>query len=112
MSATTRDQLLALTPRIDLAAGFLNAPAARRRTLLGEAASAAATQLLAAEVAPQELGFTVDALILLLEPPADGPAPARLQAAFEETAALVAHPRVAQRLYAMLVATPPELPAP
>ena len=145
MSTTTSDQLRALTPRIYLAAGFVNAEGAPRRILLGEAASAAATQLLAAALSPQELGFTVDALILLLEPLADGSAPARLQAALEETVSLVArtigqannaglwewlnacadrvgsdddlaaflaHLKVVQRLYAMLVATQPEPPAP
>ena len=90
MSITTREDLLAMTPEVYLAQGYLTADGTPRPILTGQAASAAATQLLAAEVSPQELGFTVDAIRLLLEPQQDDPIRERVRAALEETVSLVA----------------------
>jgi len=90
MSTTTREELLRLTPEVYLADGYLAPDGTLRRTLTGEAASAAATQLLAAELSPQELGLTVEAIRELLAVHGE-PTPAeRLQATLEEVVALVA----------------------
>ena len=90
MSTTTREDLLRLTPEVYLADGYLAADGTLRRTLTGEAASAAATQLLAAALSPQEFGLTVEAIRQLLPLHDEPTPPERLQATLEEAAALVA----------------------
>ncbi len=71
-----REQLLALTPDRYLAEGWLDGSGAPRPELTSDYATAAATQLLAGGLAPQELGFTVAALDQVL-PLNDAGAPAR-----------------------------------
>ena len=90
MSTTTRDDLLRQTPEVYLADGYLAPDGMLRPTLTGEAASAAATQLLAAELSPQEFGLTVAFIDQLLPVHAEPMPPERLHATLEETAALVA----------------------
>ena len=75
MAAHTRAELLALTPDQYLAQGYLGPDGKPRPILLTGAVTAAATQLLQAELAPQEFGFTLAALREVLplhktEPPA------------------------------------------
>ena len=79
----SRTELLALTPARYLKDGFFDGKGKPKPGLQGIYATAAATQLLAAELAPQELGFTCEALkqTLALQ---SGPAPQRIRAALEE----------------------------
>jgi hypothetical protein len=86
---TTRAELLARTPDQYLADGFLDADGQARRALLSGDATAAATQLAAAEASPQELAFTYEAIRALL-PLHAGDARARLDAALAEALATVA----------------------
>jgi hypothetical protein len=90
MRQYSRDELLALTPEHYLADGFLDAAGALRRELIGDAATAAATQLVAAGLSPQELAFTYEALRILLPRHAEGDARARIEAALGEALATVA----------------------
>jgi DNA-binding transcriptional MerR regulator len=90
MSTTTREDLLRLTPDVYLADGYLAADGTPQRALIGEAASAAATQLRAAELAPQELGFTLEAIRQLLPLHDEPTVSERLHATLEEAAELVA----------------------
>ena len=62
-----RAELLAFTPERYLADGFCDSDGLPRATLTGEAASAAATQLVQAELSSQELAFTYEALGIMLE---------------------------------------------
>ena len=57
---------LVLTPEQYLAEGFCDGDGRARAILLGAAARSAATQLMAAELAPQELAFTYEAFRILL----------------------------------------------
>ena len=61
-----RAQLLALTPARYLAEGWLDGGRAPLPALTGDYATAAATQLLAGGLAPQELAATVTALEMVL----------------------------------------------
>ena len=90
MREYTREELMGLTAERYLAEGFLDAAGEVRPELLGDYATAAATQLLAAELSPQELAFTVEAIRLLL-PQHEDEAPAdRLHASLEEALLTVA----------------------
>ncbi len=89
MSGHTRSELLALVPDVYLADGYLNSGKPRPE-LTGDWAAAACTQLMAAELSPQELGFTLDAIHLLL-PEHQEPDPGdRLYAVVKEAIEVVA----------------------
>ena len=66
MSATARAALRARTPDIYLRDGFCGAGGKIRAELLDAEAVAASTQLSAAELSPQEMAFTLEALRALL----------------------------------------------
>ena len=66
MRAYTRERLMELTPALYLSQGFRDGDGRQRPGLVGEFATAAANQLLSAELAPQELAFTAQALSMLL----------------------------------------------
>jgi hypothetical protein len=86
----TRDELLKLTPAVYLADGYLGTDNGKlRREFLGDFATAAATQLLAAGLSPQELAFTVEGIRQIL-PMHEGPPPDRLRATVEEALLVVA----------------------
>ncbi len=86
----TRAELLALTPERYLAGGYHDAAGQIRRELRGEYATAAATQLLTAQVSAHEFSLTIEAILQVLplhdEPAADQ----RLAAALEEALLVVA----------------------
>ena len=63
----TRAELLALLPERYLAEGYCDGTGLPRPELRTEWATAAATQLLADEVAPQELAFTLEAFRFSLD---------------------------------------------
>jgi len=67
MKEYTRAELLALTPAKYLANGLLGPDGKPRRELRGEYATAASTQFKEAELAPQELAFTYEALRQLVQ---------------------------------------------
>lgn len=71
---TTREDMLEQTPDRYLADGFLDGSGQVRPELLGEYAMAAAVQLLEAELSPQELAFTLEAMKYTL-PMAEGEPP-------------------------------------
>lgn len=83
LRALSRAELLALTPERYLADGFGDADA-----LAGEYATAAATQLLDGDVAPQELAFTAAALDETMDLH-DGDAPDQAEAAVDEALEVV-----------------------
>ena len=83
MREYSRDKLLALTPARYLSGGFVDRTGKPRPELQTGYATAAATQLLAAELSPQELAFTYEALRQSLAVQ-DGAAPKRIRAAVEE----------------------------
>jgi hypothetical protein len=90
VSGYTRDELLALTPDRYLAEGYVEKITRRRPELTGAWATAACNQLMAAECSPQEVGFTIDAIRLLL-PEHDEPDPGeRLHATVQEAIEVVA----------------------
>lgn len=89
MRAFNRQQWIELTPEIYLADGYLDEAGAPRADLLGDFATAAANQLLVAEVAPQELALTYEGIRQLL-PMYEGEAGSRLADAYEETLLVVA----------------------
>lgn len=66
MQDFTRAELLRRTPAVYLAEGWSDASGQTRPELRGTDATTAAAQLVAAEVPPQELGFTIAAINLLL----------------------------------------------
>lgn len=78
-----RKTLLALTPEKYLSGGFRDEHGKPRAELRSLFATAASTQLERAEVSPDELGATFDALKMVL-PLHEGPAPARAARACEE----------------------------
>jgi len=84
MRAYGKDELLALTPARYLAGGYTDADGRPRPELLTSYATAAATQLLRAELAPQEFAFTFEALRQLLPMNADGAPRQRVEAALAE----------------------------
>jgi hypothetical protein len=85
----TREELLQLTPEIYLAAGYVDAAGALRPEFLTDFATAAANQLVLAELSPQELALTYEGIRQIL-PQHDGDPAARLHAATEEALAVVA----------------------
>ncbi len=85
----SRDELLALTPDIYLADGYLDAAGKPRPELRTAWATAAATQLADDQVAVQELAFTYEALRTLL-PQTRGIASARAETAMGDAFAVVA----------------------
>ncbi len=85
----SREELLLLQPEIYLAEGFCDAAGRPRRELRTLWASAAATQLAARGVAPQELAFTYEALRILL-PETSGAPPARAETALDDALAATA----------------------
>jgi hypothetical protein len=89
MRAYTRDELLQLTPAVYLAEGYVDAEGAVRPELQSSYATAAATQLLAAELSPQELALTVEGVLQIL-PLTEGSAEDRLHAALQESLLIVA----------------------
>jgi hypothetical protein len=66
MREMTREEMLALTPDHYLASGFLDPSGAPRQDLLTDDAVAAATQLHAAEVSPQEFAYLLETLRQIL----------------------------------------------
>ena len=90
MQEHTRDDLVALGPDRYLADGFRDASGAPRPELRGLYATAACTRLLDAELAPQELGFTLEALRLLLPQHEERDPAVRLLAAMREALETVA----------------------
>ncbi|HEX5328066.1 MAG TPA: hypothetical protein VFW75_15475 [Acetobacteraceae bacterium] len=88
MREMSREELLALTPDRYLSMGFLDRSGQPRPELLTETATAAATQLRAAELAPQEFAYTLEALRQLL-PLQDGTPRERITTALEEALATV-----------------------
>lgn len=85
MQSYTRDDLLALTPDRYLHGGW------EQRELTAEYATAACAQLAAAGLPPQELGFTLEAIKLLLPEHDDAPTPhAQLREAVDEALLTVA----------------------
>lgn len=84
MQGHSREELLALTPARYLSEGFLDEAGAPRPALRDDWATAAATQLLAAELAPQELTFTVEAFHIAVPMHADKPPPAQAMVALQD----------------------------
>ena len=92
MRSYTREELLALTPSQYLTAGYLDGSGVRRGELLSDYATAAATQMVAAELPAQELAFTYEALRAILpmhDDSAGGPPGERVRAAVDEALVLV-----------------------
>ena len=89
MREFTRQQWLDLKPEIYLADGYIDQNGQLRTDFLADYTTAATTQLLAREVAPQELAFTFEAIRLLL-PEQEGPPPERLYHAMKEALQVVA----------------------
>jgi hypothetical protein len=83
MREYTREELLALTPAKYLAKGFVDGRGRPKPELQSEYATAAATQLLAGQLSPQELVFTFEALRQSL-PLHSGAPPKRIKAALDE----------------------------
>jgi hypothetical protein len=79
----TRDELLALTPAQYLAEGWTTADGAPRRELTGIDATAASTQFLAAELSPQELALTAEAVRQILPQTDEPPGPRAHEASME-----------------------------
>lgn len=90
MQSYTREDLLALTPERYLADGYIGADGAMRREFNSDYATAASTQFLAAELSPQELSLTCEAVRQILPLQAGTPG-ARAQATADEALGLVAN---------------------
>ena len=90
MEPGSRAEMEARVPARYLAEGWLDEAGGVRPGLVGADATAAAMQLMAAEVAPQELGFTVAALQLLIPQHEQADAGRRLSGALAEALATVA----------------------
>jgi hypothetical protein len=88
MRGYTRDELIALTPHKYLAGGYLDDAGQERSELVSDYATAAATQLLAAECPAQELAFTYEA-VRSAPPDHEGDPRARARAAVDEALATV-----------------------
>ena len=115
----TREELLELSASRYLAEGWLDKLGKPLAALLTTYATAAATQFLAAELAPQEFAFTYEALKLAL-PMHAGTPPARIEGALDEALEVVRamirqpnHARLVQWLRdcAAAVKTAPDLDA-
>jgi hypothetical protein len=90
MASYTRDDLLALTPERYLADGYFDAAGALRREFATTFATAACTQFLAADLSPQELSLSAEAVRQIL-PLHVGTPSARATATTQEALALVAN---------------------
>lgn len=90
MQSYTREDMLALTAPRYLAEGYLGPDGTMRRELTGTFATAASTQFLAAELSPQEMALTAEAVrqILPQQPGAPGE---RAQATVDEALHVVAN---------------------
>ena len=88
MSVSARAALRARTPSVYLQAGFCDAAGQVRLALLDAEAIAAATQLTVAELSPQEMAFTWEAIRALL-PLQRGTPEARMQDGLGEALATV-----------------------
>ena len=84
MREYTKADLLALTPARYLAAGFVDGRGKPLTGLQAEFATAAATQLLVAELSPQELNYTYEALRQSLVVQGGAP-PQKIHAAVQES---------------------------
>jgi hypothetical protein len=89
MRAFTREEWLGLTPEVYLQGGYCGPDGAPRPEFFGDFATAAATQLTAAELSPQELALTVEGIKQIL-PMHDGPPRERLLATIDECLLVVA----------------------
>ena len=83
MVSYTRDDLLALTPARYLAHGWTTQDGKPRRELTGIDATAASTQFAAAELSPQELALTAEAVRQILPLQSGGPGHRAHEAAME-----------------------------
>src|SRR5580765_1873477 len=90
MQSLTREDLLALTAARYLADGYTGPDGAMRRELTGTYATAASTQFLAAELSPQELELTAEAVRQIL-PMQSGAPGERARATVDEALHLVAN---------------------
>lgn len=89
MRAFTRAEWLDLRPGIYLAEGYVGPDGALRPDFLSDYATAAATQLMADDLSPQELAFTVEGIRLVL-PMHQGTPAERLAGAIDECLLVVA----------------------
>ncbi len=90
VTPATRQDLLALPPERYLQDGYLGPDGLIRAAFLSHYATAASTQFLAAELSPQELALTAEAVRQVL--PLEGGAPHdRAMAAAQEALGIVAH---------------------
>lgn len=89
MHALTREDLLQLKPAIYLVGGYMDSEGKPRREFLSEYATAAATQLMAWDLSPQELALTVEGVRQIL-PMHHGAPLERLRAALDECLLVVA----------------------
>ncbi len=89
MQGHTRDELLALTPARYLADGLTDPGGAPWPGLRDDWATAAATQLLDAELSPQEFGFMMEALRQTMPLHADQPAQAQAMVALQDALEIV-----------------------
>jgi hypothetical protein len=90
MPSYSREDLLALTPDRYLAAGFAQPDGSVRREFLADYATAAGTQFLAADLSPQELALTAEAVRQIL-PLRDGAPGSRARGSAAEALGVVAH---------------------
>ncbi len=90
MASFTRAELLALTPARYLADGYTTAEGAPRPQLMSEYATAASTRFLAAQLSPQELSLTAEAIRQVL-PLHTGTTAARMHETLAEALAVVAN---------------------
>ena len=91
MPSYTREDLLALTPDRFLAAGYTNPDGTMRREFAADYATAASTQFLAAELSPQELALTAEAVRQILPQYERGTPGERARATADEALAVVAN---------------------
>ncbi len=89
MRTYSREEFLQMKPAFFLADGYCERDGSVRPGLTGVYATAVANQLLGAELAPQELAFTIEAIRALL-PLHDGPASERWRGALYEALETVA----------------------
>ena len=89
MREFTRDEWMELRPDIYLADGYLDADGALRADFFADYATAAATQLMAEDLSPQELALTFEGIRQLL-PLQEGAPADRLDGAIDETLLVVA----------------------
>ena len=90
MASFTRAELLALTPARYLADGYTTAEGAPRPGLKSEYATAASTRFLAAQLSPQELSLTAEAIRQVL-PLHTGTTATRMHETLAEALAVIAN---------------------